>query len=40
MAMHWMDMYELRKKHYDYRTGEAKWSGLDQIKASASTTTT
>ena len=27
-----MDMYELMEKRYDYRTGEAKWSGLDQIK--------
>ena len=27
-----MDMYELMEKRYDYRTSEAKWSGLDQIK--------
>ena len=27
-----MDMYELMEKRYDYRTGEAEWSGLDQIK--------
>ena len=27
-----MDMYELTEKRYDFRAGEVKWSGLDQIK--------
>ncbi len=27
-----MDMYELMEKRYDFRAGEVKWSGLDQIK--------
>ena len=26
-----MDMYELMEKRYDPRTGEARWSGMDQI---------
>lgn len=25
-------MYELTEKRYDARTGEVKWSGLDQLK--------
>ena len=27
-----MDMYELTEKRYDSRTGEARWSGMDQIR--------
>ena len=27
-----MDMYELMEKRYDSRTGEARWSGMDQIR--------